>query len=82
LESVDHERFAERAAKRLELVAGRLEDEHRQQEADGEVLARAKELRVAAHLVRAESVATSRSEDEAPEDPIASLGREPLEAQT
>jgi hypothetical protein len=77
-----HERFAERTAKRLELVADRLEDEHRQQEADGEILARAQELRVAAHLVRAESDVTSRSEDEVPEHLIAGFGRVPLEAQT
>ena len=75
---MDHERFAERAARRLELVADRLEEERRQYGADGDVLARAKELRVAAHLVRAESEVVSRSEGE---DPMTSLGHEPLEAQ-
>lgn len=75
-----HERFAERAAKRLELVADRLEEERRQYGTDAMV--RAKELRVAAHLVRAESEVVSRSEGESPEDPITSLGHEPLEAQT
>jgi hypothetical protein len=80
---VDHERFAERAAKRLELVADRLEgEERREYGAVGDVLARAKELRVAAHLVRAESEVVSRSESESPEDPMTSLGHEPLEAQT
>jgi hypothetical protein len=77
---MDHERFAERAAKRLELVADRLEEERRQYGTDAMV--RAKELRVAAHLVRAESEVVSRSEGEAPEDPMTSLGYEPLEAQT
>ncbi|HJQ30459.1 MAG TPA: hypothetical protein VJ827_14055 [Rubrobacter sp.] len=77
---MDHERFAERAAKRLELVADRLEEERRQYGTDAVV--RAKELRVAAHLVRAESEVVSRSEGESPEDPMTSLGHEPLEAQT
>ena len=77
---MDHERFAERAAKRLELVADRLEEERRQYGTDATV--RAKELRVAAHLVRAESEVVSRSEGESPEDPMTSLGHEPLEAQT
>ncbi|HET7273443.1 MAG TPA: hypothetical protein VFI90_20410 [Rubrobacter sp.] len=78
---MDHQRFAERTARRLELVADRLEGEHREYGDDAEVLARAKELRVAAHLVRAESEVVSRSEGEAPEDPMTNLGHEPLEAQ-
>ena len=78
---MDHERFAERAVRRLEMVADRLEEECRQYGADGDVLPRAKELRVAAHLVRAESELVSRSENETPEDPMTSLGHEPLEAQ-
>lgn len=73
---MEHERFAERAARRLEMVADRLDGA----EGDG-VMARAGELRVAAHLVRAESEVVSRSEGEAPEDPMTSLGHEPLEAQ-
>lgn len=79
---MDHERFAERAARRLEMVADRLEEERRQTGAEGDdVTARAKELRVAAHLVRAESEVVSRSEGKAPEDHMTSLGHEPLEAQ-
>ena len=78
---MDHERFAERAVRRLEMVADRLEDEHRKYRADGDVLARARELRVAAHLVRAESKVVSRSEDETLEDSMTSFGYEPLEAQ-
>jgi VIT1/CCC1 family predicted Fe2+/Mn2+ transporter len=80
---VDHERFAERAARRLEMVADRLEEERRQYGTEGDdATTRAKELRVAAHLVRAESEVVSRSEGESPEDPMTSLGHEPLEAQT
>lgn len=79
---MEHERFAERAARRLEMVADRLEEERRQYGAEGDgVMARARELRVAAHLVRAESEVVSRSEGEAPEDPMTSLGHLPLEAQ-
>lgn len=79
---MDHERFAERAARRLEKVADRLEEEYRQYGAEGDgVMARARELRVAAHLVRAESEVVSMSEGEAPEDHMSSLGHEPLAAQ-
>lgn len=48
--------FAERAARRLESVADRLEKESGRLEGDGAALARAQELRVAAFLVRYQAV--------------------------
>jgi hypothetical protein len=50
-----HTEFAERAARRIEAVAERLEEEGRWLELDT-VSARTNELRVAAHLVRNEAV--------------------------
>ena len=49
------EEFAERAARRLETVADRLEEESRRLGVDGKTLARAQELRVAAFIVREEA---------------------------
>jgi hypothetical protein len=71
---VRHERFAERAAGRLEAVADRLEGEAQGPGADGETakgMARAQELRVAALLVRDEAVAVAREEREAPTQMVA-----------
>ena len=52
----EEKEFAERAARRLEAVAGRLEQESRRPRVvDGETLARAQELRVAAFIVRDEA---------------------------
>jgi hypothetical protein len=50
--------FSQRAARRLEAVANRLEEESRLG-ADGETLARAQELRVAAFMVRDEAEAVT-----------------------
>jgi hypothetical protein len=69
-----HEAFAERAGRRLEAVADRLEDDTRSLGMDGEAsktTARAQELRVAALLVREEAVAVAREECEAPKEKIA-----------
>ncbi len=62
---MNHEEFAKRAGRRLEEVADRLECEGRRLGIDGEAsktTARAKELRVAALLVREETTAVSREE--------------------
>jgi hypothetical protein len=57
-----HTDFAERAARRLEAVADRLEKEGRWLKLDT-VSARAKELRVAAYLVRNEAAAVTQEEN-------------------
>jgi hypothetical protein len=67
---VKHERFAERAGRRLEAVADRLEGEGIDSEAS-KTKARAQEMRVAAHLVRDEAVAVAREEREASTQMIA-----------
>jgi hypothetical protein len=64
---VRHEDFAERAGRRLELMADRLECEAKGPGIGGETsrtTARAQELRVAALLVRDEAVAVGREERE------------------
>ena len=64
-----HEAFAERAGRRLEAVADRLEDDTRSLGMDGEAsktTARAQELRVAALLVREEAAAVVREEEREP----------------
>jgi hypothetical protein len=66
---LNHEEFAERAGRRLEAVADRLEGDAGRLSIDGEALktkARAQELRVGALLVRDEAVAVAREEREAP----------------
>jgi hypothetical protein len=71
---VKHARFAQRAGRRLEVVADRLEGEGRRLGIDGEAsktTARAQELRVAALLVRDEALAVVREEREAPTQMIA-----------
>jgi hypothetical protein len=78
---VDHEEFAARTQRRLEAVADRLEDEGGRLGIGGEAAkttARAKELRVAALLVREEATAVSR-EGRSPTEEIAA--NPPLEAQ-
>ena len=59
---MSHTEFAERAARRLEVVADRLDEEGGRLNRDT-VSARAKELRVAAHLVRNEAVAVTQEEE-------------------
>jgi hypothetical protein len=69
-----HEEFAERAGRRLEDVADRLEDEGKRLGIDGEApktKARAREMRVAALLVREEGTAVARQERDAPEEQVA-----------
>ncbi len=70
-----HEAFAERAGRRLEVVADRLEGEGKKPPGmDGEasrITARAQELRVAALLVREEALAVAREEREAPAQMVA-----------
>jgi hypothetical protein len=70
-----HEEFAERVAGRLEEAADRLEGEGRRLGIDGEaskITVRARELRVAALLVRDEGAAVGREEErEASEEQIA-----------
>jgi hypothetical protein len=71
---VKHEQFAQRAGRRLEAVAERLEDDIRSLGINGEASktkARAQEMRVAALLVRDEAVAVGREEREAPTQMIA-----------
>lgn len=59
---MSHTEFAERAARRLEAVADRLEEEGGWFKLDT-VSSRVNELRVAAHLVRDEAVAVTQEED-------------------
>ncbi len=60
-EGFKQDEFAERAARRLETVAGRLEQKSKRLGVeDGETLARAQELRVAAFMVRDEAKAAVR----------------------
>ena len=69
-----HEAFAERAGRRLEAVADRLEDDAGRLGIDSEApktTARTQELRVAALLVREEAVAVAREECETPKEMIA-----------
>jgi hypothetical protein len=64
-----HEEFAERAGRRLEAVAERLEGESKGRGTDGgapETAARAQEMRVAARLVRGEAAAVDARERAAP----------------
>jgi hypothetical protein len=66
---VKHERFAERAGRRLEAVADRPECEAKGFPIDSgahETAARAQEMRVAALLVREEAAAVAREEQELP----------------
>ena len=68
-----HEEFAERAGRRLETVADRLEGEGRRLgigSAASKTTARAQELRVAALLVREEATAVNRAEEELSADPV------------
>ena len=61
---MNHEEFAQRAARRLEAVADRTEEETRRFGIDGEASgtkARAQEMRVAAFLVREEALAVSEA---------------------
>ncbi len=61
-EGIQVEEFAERAARRLETVADRLEEESRRLGVDGEkTQARARELRVAAFMVRDEARVVARN---------------------
>ncbi|MDQ4128616.1 MAG: hypothetical protein M3151_11820 [Actinomycetota bacterium] len=80
---MNHEEFAVRAQRRLEVVANRLEDEGRRLGIDGEAsktTARAQELRVAALLVRDEAAVVGGEEErEPPTEKIAE--NPPLEAQ-
>jgi len=69
---VKHEEFAERAGRRLEAVADRLEGEGRKLGIDGEaskITARAQELRVAALLVREEATIVNMAEEQLSADP-------------
>ena len=59
-EDMQREEFAERAARRLESVAARLEKESKTRGVDGNTLARAQELRVAAFMVRDEAEVVAR----------------------
>jgi hypothetical protein len=66
--------FADRASRRLEAVADRLEGEAKGLGTDGEAsntMARAQEMRVAALLVRDEATAVAREERGAPEEKLA-----------
>lgn len=74
-----HEEFAERAAKRLEAVADRLEEEGRKLGIHGAVSARAGELRLAALLVREEADAVTRAERGASVEPPGERRREVAE---
>jgi hypothetical protein len=82
--NVNHEEFAHRAAGRLEEVADRTEENACTLGIDGEApgtRARAREMRVAAFLVREEAQAVSEEESPAPGSPEALAEWPPLEAQ-
>jgi hypothetical protein len=69
-----HEAFAERAGRRLEALADRLEHDARGLRIDDEAsktTARAQEMRVAALLVREEAVAVARQERGGPTQMVA-----------
>ena len=79
-----HEEFAHRAAGRLEEVADRTKEDARRLGIGGEASgtrARAREMRVAAILVREEALAVSEEESPAPGSPEALAEWPPLEAQ-
>ena len=79
-----HEVFAERAGRRLEEAADRLESEARDLGIHGgasKTGTRAGELRVAALLVREEAAAVSRSEAARPDSEEDPAGPPPLRAQ-
>jgi hypothetical protein len=81
---VKHEEFAERAGRRLEAVAERLEADTRRLGIHGEASgtrARAQEMMVAALLVREEALAVSEAEVPAVGSPEALAESPPLEAQ-
>ena len=81
---MNHEEFAQRAARRLEAVADRTEEETRRLGIDGEVSGmrtQAQEMRVAAFLVREEALAVSEAEAPAAGSPEALAEAPPLEAQ-
>ncbi len=67
--NMKHEEFAKRAAKRLLDMADRLEEEGRRLGVNGKVSARAKEMRVAAFMVRGEAEAITRAENEPSAEP-------------
>ena len=79
-----HEEFARRAARRLEAVADRTEEEARRLGIDGEASEtrpRAQEMRVTAFLVREEALAVSEAEVPPGGSPEALAEVPPLEAQ-
>ena len=81
---MNHEEFTQRAARRLEAVADRTEEETRRLGIDGAasgMKARAQEMRVAAFLVREEALAVSEAEAPAAGSPRALVEVPPLEAQ-
>ncbi len=78
---MQHEKFAKRAAERLEAEADRLEEKSQWMNLDVTV-ARANELRVAAHMVRDMAKVVTRAENEPPsEDSVMVAKNPPLEAQ-
>jgi hypothetical protein len=82
--NMNHEQFARRAARRLEAVADRTEEEARRLGINGEVSGtrtRAQEMRVAAFLVREEALAVSEEEVPPGGSPEALAEAPPLEAQ-
>jgi hypothetical protein len=83
-ETMEHEEFARRSARRLEAVADRTEEEALRLGIRGEASgtrARAQEMRVAALLVREEALAVSEAEIPAVGSPEALAEWPPLEAQ-
>ena len=82
--NVKHAEFAERAARRLEAVADRTEDDARRLGIDDEAsktTARAQEMRVAAFLLLEEALAVSKAEEPAAGELAALAEAPPLEAQ-
>ena len=80
---MQHEKFAKRVAERLEAGADRLEENSQWMKRDV-TAARAKELRVAAHMVQDMARAVRRAENEPPPaggGPTMVVASPPLQAQ-
>jgi hypothetical protein len=74
--SMRHDRFAERAAERLEAVAAAIEDEDRHARG-ATVSVRANEMRVAAFMIKDMAEALRREENRLVEDVTTRPGRAP-----
>ncbi len=77
---MQHEKFAKRAAERLEAEAERLEEKSQWMKLDV-TATRANELRVAAHMVRDMARVLTQAENESSSKDLGVVANPPLEAQ-